>query len=61
MKKILVHWVEMRTYELPDEAPTDNEDELFKWIFQHPKAKGDLEYFTISADTRDWEIVDIQN
>jgi len=57
MKTIIVHWVEMRKYELPEEAPTEKEEDLFNWINQHPEAKGDIEFFTVSADTRDWEIV----
>jgi len=57
MKKLTVHWVEMRTYEFPNDAPIENEEELINWINQHPEANGDWEYFTISAKTRDWEIV----
>ena len=57
MKTILVHWVEMRRYELPDDATVNNEDELFEWIDRHPEADGDIEYFSVSAKTRDWEIV----
>ncbi len=57
MKTLVVHWVEMRTYELPDEAPIENEDQLLNWINRHPRAQGDMEFFAVSAKTRDWEIV----
>lgn len=57
MKTLTVHWVEMRTYEFPNEAPTDNEEDLINWIDQNPESRGDWEYFEVSAKTRDWEIV----
>jgi len=57
MKTVLVHWVEMRTYVFPGDAPTDNEDALSEYVDAHPLAKGDWEYFCVKRDTRDWEMV----
>jgi len=58
MKEITVHWVEMRVYEFPNEAPIDCEEDLFIWIDSHPEAQGDWEYFATTRKTRDWEIVE---
>ena len=57
MKNVQVHWVEMRSYEFPDDAPTDNISALGKYIDEHPQAKGNWEYFCVSSKTRDWEMV----
>ena len=60
MKTVLVHWVEMRTYFFPDDAPTGNEDALSGYVDAHPLAKGDWEYFCVKRDTRDWGIVRLE-
>lgn len=57
MKTVNVHWVEMRTYFFPDDAPTDDETALSDYVDRHPIAKGDWEYFCVRRDMRDWEIV----
>lgn len=58
MKQVIAHWVEMRTYEFPEDAPIESEGELFNWIDKHPDAQGDWEYFATTRKTRDWEIVE---
>ena len=60
-KKVLAHWVEMRTYEFPFDAPVDDEEELHQWILTHPIAQGEWEHFETKSDTRDWEIVSVED
>ena len=57
MKNVLVHWVEMRSYEFPNDAPTDDLNALGKYIDKHLQAKGNWEYFCVGSKTRDWEMV----
>lgn len=65
MKKVLVHWVEMVTLEVPDECPTDNSDDFERWLYDHDKSSLDIyKYganFVTKADTRDFEIVEVEN
>ena len=66
MKKVTVHWVEMRTLKVPDECPTDDSDEFEKWIynysFKDPKRNDPYLYegFAVKIETRDFEIVDVE-
>lgn len=57
MKQVIYHWVEMRTLEVPDEAPTDDIYQLFDWIDEQGK---EIEDYTVSSNTRDCEIVNVQ-
>ncbi len=63
MKRVIVHWVEMRTLEVPDECPTDNVDEFEKWIYNNGLGIHSNPYeksgFAIKLDTRNLEIVDV--
>ena len=58
MKQVLLHWVEMRTLEIPDNFPTEDMEELFEYM----DTVGDdsMEKYTVKSDTRDWEIVDVE-
>ena len=70
MKKVIVHWVEMRTLEVPDECPTDDlttigNDDFEKWLFDHTTGNINidpycLEEFAVKSSTRDFEIVDVE-
>lgn len=58
MKRIVYHYVVMRTLEVPDECPSDNIGNMLEWIGQH---RDDfMENHTTKEDTRDWEIVDVE-
>ena len=56
MVKVLVHWVEMRTYEFPDGCPTDKY-ELESYI---ANLEDEVETYEIKSNSRDWEIVSIE-
>jgi hypothetical protein len=61
MKKVLIHWVEMRTLEVPDECPTDTILDLYDWIAQQePSSRCDLENYVTKVDSRDHEIVNAE-
>jgi hypothetical protein len=51
MKHVTLHWTEIRYCEFPDDAPVHDENALLEWIHQHPDAQGDLEYFTVKAES----------
>jgi hypothetical protein len=55
MKRLLVHWVEMRTLEVPDNAP-ERTDEFIEWMVVN---RCDRESLAVKADERDFEIVDV--
>jgi hypothetical protein len=55
MKRLLVHWVEMRTLEVPDDAP-ERTDEFIEWMVVN---RCDRESLAVKADERDFEIVDV--
>ena len=57
MKRVLVHWVEIRTYEFPDDAPVNDDEELRDYVENHSEAQGDWDFFCIHEESRDWEIV----
>lgn len=68
MKRVLVHWMEVRTLEVPDECPTDDESKFEQWLFDHaknspytddPYKANDQHTFVTKSDTRDFEIVDV--
>jgi|APSaa5957512535_1039671.scaffolds.fasta_scaffold23381_2 hypothetical protein len=56
MKKVVYHWVEMQALLVPDEAPTDNIDDLFCWINDQGKK---IKHYAISNLTRDCELIDV--
>ena len=56
MKRIIVHWVEMETLEVPDECPTKSECKIWEWIDNN----GGTENFSIKRSSRDFQIVDIE-
>ena len=68
MKKVLVHWVEMRTLEVLDECPTDDVNEFEKHLYDRqqmffnkdPYSIDDKNSFTVKSETRDFEIVDVE-
>lgn len=64
MKKVLIHWAEMRTLEVPDECLTDNILDLYDWIAQQEPCNTpngcDLEKYVTKADSRDCEIVNVE-
>ena len=68
MKKVLVHWVETRTLEVPDECPTDNMDKFEKWLYDRqifflnkdPYSIDDKDSLTVGSERRDFEIVDVE-
>ena len=53
MKRVLLHWVEIRTLEVPDDFPTDDVSELFEYV-------DSMEKYTVKTDSRDLEIVDVE-
>jgi hypothetical protein len=55
MKRLLVHWVEMRTLEVPDNAP-ETTDEFEEWLWDNGYNR---EQFVVKADQRDFELVDV--
>jgi len=56
MKRILTHWVEMETLEVPDECPTEDEQAIMDWI----EANGGTEIFCVKRNSRDYEIVTVE-
>ena len=64
MKKVTVHWVEMRTLEVPDECPTDDVDEFNKWMYDRfpldPFDPMQIKNLVVKGDSRDFEIVDVE-
>lgn len=61
MKQVVYHWVEMRTLEVPDEAPTDDICRLLDWVdLQTKNNNKTIDDFIVKSDTRDFEIVDVQ-
>jgi hypothetical protein len=46
MKRLLVHWVEMRTLEVPDDAP-ETTDEFEEWLWDNGYNR---EQFVVKAD-----------
>jgi len=60
-KRVVVHWVEMRTYEVPDDAPTNTYEEFRHWLSQKDDSGmyRDDSYMT-DEDTRDAEIVEVE-
>lgn len=66
MKKVLVHWIEMATLEVPDECPTEESSEFERWIYDNDKSFGHEPYskngtFCVEQGTRDFEIVKVKN
>jgi hypothetical protein len=55
MKRLIVHWVEMRTLEVPDDCP-EKTDEFIEWMVINGH---DREELAVKADERDFEIVDV--
>lgn len=72
MKKVIVHWVEIRTLEVPDECPTDDVDKFEKWMYTHSPTSEPYKMFSITepirgkinfvvkSETRDFEIVSVE-
>jgi len=63
MKRVLVHWIEVRTLEVPDQCPTGKVDDFERWLYDHakndPYAMNGSDMFTVKSSTRDFEIVDV--
>ena len=55
MKRLIVHWVEMRTLEVPDDAP-ESTDAFEEWLWENSYNR---EQFVVKADQRDFEVVDV--
>ena len=55
MKHLIVHWVEMRTLEVPDDAP-ESTDAFERWLWENGYTR---ETFVVKADQRDFEVVDV--
>ena len=55
MKRLIVHWIEMRTLEVPGDCP-ETTDEFEEWLWQNGHTR---EEFVVNADQRDFEIVDV--
>ncbi len=64
MKKVIVHCVEVRTLEVPDECPTDDVDEFEKWVYNNILSMHSHPYenpkIAVKIETRDFEIVDVE-
>lgn len=65
MKRIVYHYVVMRTLEVPDECPSGSIDEVVDWIERQTAHScfmvGDtVKDYTIKENTRDCEIVDVR-
>ena len=64
MKKVIVHWVEMRTLEVPDECPTDDVDKFEEFMYnkcmEDPYNVNDENSFTVESERKDFEIVDVE-
>lgn len=71
MKRVVYHYVEMRTILVPDEVCTDSYDEMISDIQEKVHSlftgKEDLDTYldgrnlkVEKADTRDWEIVSVE-
>ena len=57
MKHLIVHWIEMRTLEVPDDAP-ETTDEFEEWLCVNGYNR---EQFVVKADQRDFEVVDVSD
>ena len=57
MKVVFTHYVQMETFEVPDECPTDSEPNFILWL----ERNGGFEKYLVKRDTRDWEIVEVQH
>lgn len=55
MKRMIVHWVEMRTLDVADDAP-ETTNEFIEWM---AKNGHDRESLAVNADERDFEVVDV--
>ena len=53
MAIVLIHYVEMEKYEVPDKVAKIGNLAIEKYIYTH-----DLE--PIKKDSRDWEVVDVE-
>ncbi len=64
MKQVTIHWVEMRIMEIPEQCPTGSFNSMLDWLASQSPCDTpyghDLENFTISRDTRDFEIVSVE-
>ena len=64
MKRVTYHWTEMRVLEVPDECPTDGVDEMLEWLSKQEPCDTpyghDPENFCVKKDSRDFEIVDVE-
>ncbi len=58
MKEIIAQWIEARVYQFPDDAPVHDKSLLIEWVYKHPQAKGNMEFFAVKNESRDFEIVD---
>ena len=56
MKKILIHWVEMETLEVPDDCPTNSERKMWEWIDKN----GGMKRYSVKRNSRDFQVVDIE-
>ena len=57
MKHLIVHWVEMRTLEVPDDAP-ESTHEFEEWLWDNGYNR---EQFVVKADQRDYEVVGVSD
>lgn len=57
MKRIVYHYVVMRTLEVPDECPSDSIFNIINWVWGNDKSTED---YRVKESTRDCEIVDVE-
>jgi len=55
MKRVTVSSTEYKTFQFPEDAPTDNEQALAEYVENHPEAQGDWDYFCVETISGDWE------
>jgi hypothetical protein len=56
MKRVLVHWVQMEIWEVPDECPTEDEMEFTAWLVQNDPENE----LRVKSSSRDYEIVETE-
>jgi hypothetical protein len=55
MKEVILHWVEMEKWEVPDECPTDDYFKFAMWILKNdPEA-----VYREKKSSRDYEIIEV--
>ena len=57
MKKTIIVWKEIKYYEFPDDAPTDDIDSLRTFLGDHQEFPEDWDSFCIGTEQLEGEII----